>query len=105
MTIEMDVEDYIELLEARRQYVESNYGWNKMPDCLWNYLMETIRECGIAKEHSAPKDFVDNAIVNGDYGSFDEYKNTNETDDEFYQRIYASASYINREERIVCFQI
>ena len=32
--IEMDIEDYIYLLDNRRNFVENHYNWH-IPDCLW----------------------------------------------------------------------
>lgn len=72
-TIEIDVEEYIEMLEARRKYVTSNYGWGDMPDCLWDYAMDVFRDCGVDPKKSSPKYIVDNMLVNGDYGEFEEH--------------------------------
>ena len=98
MKIKIDVEDYIELLEDRRSY---NQPVRDMPDCLWDYFMDNIRECGIG-ENTNPKYVVDNAMV-GDYGYFDDYKEDDETDEDFIERVEDEVFYINADERVVCF--
>lgn len=72
-TIEIDVETYINMLEERRHFVTTNYGWGDMPDCLWNYAMDIFRECGVSPDKSDPSYVVDNMLVNGDYGEFEEH--------------------------------
>ena len=101
--IELDVDDYIDLLDNRRNFVESHYNWH-IPDCLWDYFCDLIRECGIS-ENNHPDIVVDNAIINGDWGNFDEYKSEEETDEDFIKRVENNSLYINTEERIVCFCI
>jgi hypothetical protein len=70
-TVEIDMDDYIGMLENRRQEVEPR-GWT-IPDAVWDYAMETIEECGVDPEHSSPSYIVDNLAVNGDYGEVSEY--------------------------------
>ena len=102
--IEIDVEDYIDLLQARKDFVEEKYGWNQMPDCLWDYFCDLIRERGVGS-NSNPAFIVDNAILNGDWGDFDDYKDSNESDEEFVERVNDDVQYINETERVVCFSI
>ena len=102
LTLTMDTESYIDLLEKRREHVIEVYGWKNMPDCLWEYFMDDIRDNGIHGDASVHQ-VVDNAIVNGNYGDFDSYKNKNETDKQFIKRMKKEdAYYINEDERIVC---
>lgn len=101
--IEIDAEDYIELLNNRRDFVQEHYHWN-IPDCLWDYFCEVIRECGVGN-NANPSFIVDNAIVNGDFGSFDDYKDKEETDEDFINRVEDRVFYINPDERIVCFYL
>lgn len=75
-----------------------------IPDCLWDYFCELIRECGISNDNS-PNVVVDNVIINGDWGYFDDYKSKDETDDDFVLRNEDKALYLNQEERIVCFSL
>ena len=100
MKIEIDVEDYIELLEDRRKYHQPV---RDMPDCLWDYFMDNIRECGMGEETN-PKYVVDNAMI-GDYGYFDDYKEDDETDEDFIKRVEDEVFYINADERVVCFHL
>jgi hypothetical protein len=104
MKIEIDVEDYIDLLKARRDFVVEKYGWREMPECLWDYFTEIIRECGIGGDTS-PSNIMDNAIVNGDWGDFDDYMQKDETDEDFVRRVENETMFIDENERIVCFSI
>ncbi len=101
--VEIDINDYIALLNDRRDFVASHYDW-KIPDCLWDYFCDMIETCGISG-NTNPSYVVDNAIINGDYGDFDNYKHPNESDDNFIRRVIDDAFYINKEERIVCFYL
>lgn len=103
LKVEIDINDYIVLLNDRRNFVAEHYNW-KIPDCLWEYFCEVIEECGIYG-NTNPAYVVDNAIINGDYGDFDNYKQPYESDDDFILRITDSVLYINKNERIVCFRI
>ena len=101
--IEIDVDDYINLLNERRDFIAKAYNW-KIPDCLWDYFCEIITECGI-HGNTNPNYVVDNAVVNGDFGNFDEYKDKFETDENFINRVHNNTYYINTDERIICFSI
>lgn len=63
--IEMDMEVYLDLLEQRRANVRDWWSWT-IPDCIWDYTMELISECGVAPEYSAPSYIVDNLAVNSE---------------------------------------
>lgn len=101
ITITFNMCDYIEMLEDRKAFVEEKYGWKHIPDCLWEYFINDIETNGI-QGNATPMYVVDNAIVNGDYGDFDEYKDKDETDEEFYDRMVDNCYYINLEERVYC---
>lgn len=103
LKVEIDINDYIVLLNDRRNFVAEHYNW-KIPDCLWDYFCSLIEECGIYG-NTNPSYVVDNAIINGDYGDFDDYKQTGETDEDFISRVADEVFYINKRERIVCFRI
>ena len=103
LKVEIDINDYIVLLNDRRNFVAEHYNW-KIPDCLWEYFCEVIEECGIYG-NTNPSYVVDNAIINGDYGDFDDYKQDCETDEDFISRVADEVFYINKKERIVCFRI
>lgn len=101
--IDIDVEDYIELLNERRAFVKEHYNWT-IPDCLWDYFCDLVRECGLSG-NTDPSFIVDNIAVNGDWGDFDNYKTHNETDEEFMQRVKDKVLYFNKAERIVCYSL
>ena len=104
-TIEIDVETYIDMLVDRYNFVTEKFNWTEMPDCLWNWFIDSIRDCGVNPKYSSPSYVVDNAIVNGDWGSFDDYKNDDESDEDFINRVKDDVLYINEDERIVCYSI
>ncbi len=101
--IEMDIEDYIYLLDNRRNFVENRYNWH-IPDCLWEYFCDCIKEIGVYGDNR-PDIVVDNAIINGDWGDFDDYKQKFETDEDFIKRVADNVFYLNKDERVVCFSI
>ena len=76
-----------------------------MPDVLWDWFIYLIKENGIHPANSDPVIVVDNAIVNGDWGDFDNYKNDKETDAAFVRRVKNKALFIDKNERLVCFSI
>ena len=79
--IEMDIEDYIDLLDNRRNFVENHYNWH-IPDCLWEYFCDCIKDTGVYGNNRHDI-VVDNAIINGDWGDFDNYKQKFETDEDY----------------------
>ena len=100
------MDDYIQMLEYRKEFVEEKYGWKQMPDSLWQYFINSIEECGgVAPEHASPSCVVDNAIVNGDWGDFDNYMDEGETDEEFIKRVKDETCFIDADERVVCYSI
>ena len=103
IVIEMDIEDYIDLLDNRRNFVENHYNWH-IPDCLWEYFCDCIKDTGVYG-NNRPDIVVDNAIINGDWGDFDDYKQKFETDEDFIKRVEHNVFYINKDERVVCFFI
>ena len=103
LKIELDITDYINLLDERRNFVGEHYNW-QIPDCLWGYFCKLVEECGVYG-NTNPSYVVDNVIVNGDFGSFDDYKQYGESDKDFIARVEDEAFYINKDERIVCFSL
>lgn len=101
--IEIDIDDYIDLLDRRRNFVEDHYKWH-IPDCLWEYFCNCIKEIGVYGDNR-PDIVVDNAIINGDWGYFDDYKHKFETEEDFIKRVEDNVLYINKDEKIVCFSI
>lgn len=73
ITIEMDVVDYIDLLDQRRAEVEKNFGWT-IPDGVYDYFCEMLEDgCGINPDNANPRYVIDNMVVNGDYGPIENY--------------------------------
>ena len=103
-TIEISMDAYIEALELRKDYIEKFYNW-VIPDCIWDYAKEIIKKTGINSEHSEPSYVVDNIAINGDYGSFDDYKEKNESDKDFIDRIKNEAIAIFEEERYILMSL
>ena len=70
--IEIDLDDYIAMLERRKRKVADDFGWT-IPDGVWNFFLETLEDCGSVGENSSPSYVVDNIAVNGDYGPVENY--------------------------------
>ena len=106
-TIEIPIDTYIAMLEDRKKYVEDCFDWTKMQDfpALWKYALSIVEDCGVSPENTDPKYFVDNLIINGHYGSFDDFKERRETDEEFIYRVKDRAIFIDEEERSVAFSL
>lgn len=97
-------EVYKQALRARANFVVENFGWSEIPDCLWNYIDGCVDDA-IGWNDYNPAILIDNIVVNGDWGDFDSYKEENETDEEFIQRVEDSCIDIYPDERIVVFTI
>lgn len=102
--IKISMDAYIEALDARRDFVEENYGWH-IPDIVWDYLIELITECGVIYSHSSPSYVVDNVAVNGDYGNFREYMNEGESREDFIERAERNALAVFPEEEYVIWNL
>lgn len=85
MYIELSKEECIELLERRRS--ELIYG--DMPDEVWDFCIEQLDFLDDDFILSDPMTFVDNLIINSDYGLVDDYKHKYdyETDEELEEMI------------------
>ncbi len=66
---------------------------------------KSSKKTGINSEHSEPSYIVDNIAINGDYGSFDDYKEENESDKDFIDRIKDEAIAIFEEERYIIMNL
>lgn len=100
ITITMNDADFVSLLNDRYEHVTTYFGWY-CPECLWNYFTDyccqmNVYDCGI-------NEIVDNFIVNENWGDFDNYKQKDESDEEFIARVENDVRYINKDERIVWF--
>jgi hypothetical protein len=106
-TIEIDTDVYIKMLDDRKEFVEKRFGWYRMSNypMLWNRILNHIRKTGVNPKYSAPIDIVDNIICNGDYKSFDDLKNADESDEAFIARMEDKALLICPEERSILFSL
>ena len=102
-TIEIDMDVYIELLCERKSYVESRFGWTKLErfPSLWEFYLNMIRQCGVSSKNASPSFLIDNLIVNGDYGSFDEYRRRGESNRGLADRLEKCALFVDRKNKCV----
>lgn len=100
ITITMDDADFVSLLNDRYEFVTEHYGWH-CPKCLWDYYTDYCCQCD--SYNSNINEIVDNFIVNADWGYFDDYKQEDESDEEFIARVEDDVRYLNKEERVVWF--
>jgi len=104
--IKIDVEDYFDLLKDREDFVVKNWGWRKVPDALWDYIKVFLEEAYTEEPAPHPDSLIDNIIVNGDWGSFDDYRRGDENDEEMEERLSEDgAFYIDRENDLVIFSL
>jgi len=98
-----DVETYIDMLNKEKK---KRFGNNCIPQCLWDYYINFIYNNGIYYGNNIPRDVVENAINNGDYGDFDDYKYVDETDEDFIERMkQEDPFFIDIKQKVVCFSI
>lgn len=89
-------------LEARENFVVTNFGWANIPEQVWEELYQLCDEGSI---QGTPGEIVDNVIINGSYGDFDEFKEEGESDEEFISRVEDSVWSIYPEDRFVIFSL
>ena len=95
-------EIYKQALRARDNYQSESFP--TIPEEVWEYIDESIDE-KIGFTSYDPSVVVDNIAINGDYGDFDNYKDEDETDEEFINRVEDECIRIYPEERFVIFTI
>lgn len=95
-------EIYKEALRKRDSYQSDSFP--TIPDLVWRVIDESIDE-KIGFTGYDPAVVVDNIAINGDYGDFDDYKNDDETDEEFIERVEDSCYQIFPDERFVIFSL
>lgn len=71
-TIEIDLDDYIDMLEMRKAEVAEYHNWT-IPDGVWAYFLELLEDCGISGDNR-PAHVIDNIAVNGSYGPIENYE-------------------------------
>lgn len=95
-------EIYKGALDARAGWVKG--WWGEMPDLVWDVLIENVDE-QLGFNNYNPMSVIDNAIVNGSYGDFDDFKDENETDEEFIAREEDNCCRIFPEERFIIYSL
>lgn len=95
---------YIDCLYKRERFVVDNFGWASIPGLVWEELEETVTD-KLGFINYAPEAVIDNVIVNGSYGDFDEFKDEDETDEEFIEREEDNCFRIYPEERFIIYSL
>ena len=91
-------------LYKRARFVRDNFEWPEIPDLVWEVLEENVDEqLGFVSYN--PATVIDNVIVNGSYGDFDEFKGEDETDEEFIEREEDNCFQIYPEERFIIYSL
>jgi len=88
VSIELDIETYIDMLEKRRDETDQwgGGGWH-IPDGVWDRFCEMLRE-GITPSDPNPRCVVDNIAVNGDYGALEDNDDERDTVLEYARERY-----------------
>lgn len=70
--VEITWDVFEDLLDDRRNSWEDD-DHRSIPDCVWEYAMDMLRDCGGTgnPEANDPRYIVDNLVVNGDWEDFD----------------------------------
>lgn len=95
---------YIDCLYKRERFVVDNFGWASIPGLVWEELEENVND-KLGFINYAPEAVIDNVIVNGSYGDFDEFKDEDETDEEFIEREEDNCFRIYPEERFIIYSL
>ncbi len=98
-------ETYKNALRARENFVSTNWEWSTIPDIVWNEIDTCVDDGSGFACGNNPASVVDNIIVNGDYGDFDNYKNEDESDEDFISRVEDEVYGIYPEERFVIYSL
>ena len=95
-------ETYKQALDARAGFVRDS--WGEIPDLVWNELMENVDE-QLGFINYSPMAVIDNVIINGSYGDFDDFKDENESDEDFIAREEDNCYRIFPEERFIIYSL
>lgn len=95
-------ETYKQALDARAGFVKDS--WGEIPDLVWNELMENVDE-QLGFINFSPMAVIDNVIINGSCGDFDDYKDEDESDEEFIEREEDNCYRIFPEERFIIYSL
>lgn len=77
--IQVDLETYVTILEARKEQIENNFGWT-IPPIVWNFFLDMLRD-GYVPSDTNPSVVVDNIAINKDYGYIEDYINGERTEE------------------------
>jgi hypothetical protein len=72
-TVEIPMDTYLSLLDARREFIAEHYDWRHIPDKIWDYVIESIEKNGVDPERSDPSYIVDNLAINAVFGPIENY--------------------------------
>ena len=95
---------FINALYAREKYVVSAFNWAEIPSQVWEWLEQSVEE-KIGFTSYEPESIIDNVIVNGSYGDFDDFKDEDETDEEFIARAEDDCLQIYPEDRFIIYSL
>ncbi len=95
-------EVYKSALDARAGWVKES--WGEVPDLVWDELMEIIDE-QLGFINYNPMAVIDNVLVNGSYGDFDDFKDEEESDEDFIAREEDNCYRIFPEERFIIYTL
>jgi hypothetical protein len=70
--IEIDIDDYIDMLEDRRREIRENHNW-AIPDGVWDRLVEDLENGHDFGNNKRPNSVVDNIATNGNFGPVEKY--------------------------------
>ena len=101
-TFEVSIQFIIDALQARYDNVKDVWG-DEAAHELWEQALQTVEECGIGENVTSPSIFVDNYLLNGEFVSKEddkqswldcEYDDLSEDDKEHYE---CEAEYIEQK--------
>lgn len=97
---------YIEALHSREEFVVNNFEWASIPDHVWEYIEDCVRN-NIGFTSPEPEVVIDNIIVNGSYGDFDEFKDEDQSDEDFIAEREEEGDYIDifPEDRFIIYSL
>ena len=101
-TFEVSIQFIIDALQARYDNVKELWGCDAAHQ-LWEQALQMVEDCGIGDNVTSPSIFVDNYLINGEFVSKEddkqswldcEYDDLSECDKEYYE---CEAEYIEQK--------
>jgi len=71
--IEIDLDDYIDMLEYRKREIAENHNWT-IPDGVWDRFIEDLENGYDLGDNKRPSGVVDNIATNGNFGPVEKYE-------------------------------